>query len=125
MVYTIHRKNKMARTLFSKTFLLLVILIVLSFYIFSTTVTVMVDPLPKKTMPTIIPLRNSRRVQNSEEADMRFIFSYKDLDVHLCKEEIPWPDKIAYQRKVSKNACPKKGIATAVFIKGRTGKCFL
>lgn len=115
----------MTRKLFKKTLLPLVILVVLSYYIFSTTVTVMVDPLPEKTMPTIIPLRNSTRVQNSEEADMRFIFSYKDLDVHLCKEEIPWPDKIAYQRKVSKNACPKKGIASAVFIRGRSGKCFL
>lgn len=112
----------MARTLFTKTFLLLVILVVLSYYIFSTTVNVIVDP-PVKTMPTIIPLKNSTRVQNSDEADTRFIFSYKDLDVHLCKEGIPWPDKIAYEKKVSKGSCPKKGIVSVVFIKGRTGKC--
>lgn len=54
--------------------------------------------------------------------DVQLLFSYYDLDTLLCREELEWNlTRLYYTPEMYEN-CPKKGITSVLFIKGRTGK---
>lgn len=63
--------------------------------------------------------REDQRAQNCPN-EVQLLFSYSDLDTLLCREELKW--NLTRLPPESYENCPKKGITSVLFIKGRTGK---
>lgn len=66
------------------------------------------------------PLSDTVQVRNNSAANVSFTYTYRDLEFNMCKEVKKWTsDQTKTKTEVP---CPKKGISSVVFIKGRTGK---
>lgn len=66
--------------------------------------------------------KEQTKLAQKHRNEVQFVFSYYDLDTLLCREELEWNLTRLYYTPETYGNCPKKGITSVLFIKGRTGK---